>query len=51
MISTHVKFEAKFPYGCCIYNELHKVFKFQGQIDLEGQGQGHQFSITSEILR
>ena len=31
--------------------ELHKIFNFKGQFDLEGQGQGHQFSNTSEIFR
>ena len=35
--------------SCCIHKKLHKIFKFQGQFDLEGQG--HQFSNTSEILR
>ena len=35
----------------CIHKELHKIFKFKGQFDLEGQGQGHQFLNTSEILR
>ena len=27
--------------------KLHKIFKFPGQFDFEGQG--HQFSNTSEI--
>ena len=26
-------------------------FKFQGQFEFEGKGQGHQFSNTSEIFR
>ena len=30
--------------------ELHKIFKFQGQFDLEDQGLGHQFSNLSETL-
>ena len=52
MINTHLKFEAKIPNGSkvvCIHKELHKSLKFQGQLDLEGQG--HWFSNTSEILR
>ena len=32
------------------HKELRKIFKFQGQLDLEGQGQGHQFSNPSEIF-
>ena len=54
MINTHLEFEAKIPYGSkvvCIHKELHKSFEFKGQFDLEGQGQGHRFSNTSEILR
>ena len=54
MINTHLKFEAKIPYGSkviCIHKELHKSCEFKGQFDLEGQGQGHPFSNTSEILR
>ena len=27
------------------------MFKFQGQFDLEGQGQGHQFLNPSETFR
>ena len=30
---------------------ITQIFKLQGQFDLEGQGQDHQLSITSEILR
>ena len=45
MINTQLKFEAKIPNGCCIHKESHKIF------DLEGQGQGHQFSNLSEIFR
>ena len=33
----------------CIHKELHKIFKFQSQFDLEGQG--HQFSNPSETFR
>ena len=46
-------FEGKIHYGSKvhIHKELHKVFKFQSIFDLEGQGQGHQFSNTSETLR
>ena len=51
MINTQLKFEAKIPNGCCIHKESHKIFKFKGQFDLEGQGQGHQFSNLSEIFR
>ena len=29
--------------SCCINKESYKIFKFQGQFHLEGQGQGHQF--------
>ena len=36
--------------SCCIHNELHKFFKFQGQFDLDGKGQGHQFSNPPEIF-
>ena len=36
---------------CCILKESHKLFKFQGQFYLEGQGQGHQFSNLSETFR
>ena len=52
MINKHLKFEAKIPNGSsCIHKELHKIFKFKGQFDLEGQGQGHQFSNMSKIFR
>ena len=34
-----------------VQKELHKIFKFKDQLDLEGQGQGHQFSNTSETFR
>ena len=48
MVNKQLKFEAKIPNGSKVV-----VFtrKFQGQFDLKGQGQGHQFSNTSEILR
>ena len=54
MINTHLKFEGKIP---TVQNLLHlqgitqKFLKFQGQFDLEGQGQGHQFSNPSETFR
>ena len=54
MINTHLNFEDKIPKwfkSCCIRKELYKIFKFKGQFDLEGQGQSHQFSNTSEIFR
>ena len=34
-----------------LHKPKNKIFKFQGQLDLEGQGQGHQFSKPSEIFR
>ena len=40
-------FKLKLFKSCCIHTELHKIFKFQ--FDLEGQG--HQFSNTIEIFR
>ena len=45
-----VQVEGKLPNGstCCIHKESLKIFKFQGQFDLEGPGQGHQFSNLSE---
>ena len=52
MINTHLKFEAEIHNGSkvvALYN--YKFFKFKGQLDIEGQGQGHQFSNTSEIFR
>ena len=53
MINTYLKFEAKIPNGSklFIHKELFKFFKFKGQFDLDGQGQGHQFSNMSEIFR
>ena len=44
--------KVKFPKlkSCCIHKKSHKIFKFQGQFDLECQGQGHQFSNPSEIF-
>ena len=49
MINTHLKFEAKIPNGSKVV--AFTRFKFKGQFYLEGQGQGHQFSNTSEIFR
>ena len=48
MSSLKVKF--LMVQSCCIHKELHKIFKFQGQFDLEGQGQGHHFSNPSEKM-
>ena len=44
MLNTHVQ---KLFHS----QELHKILKYQGQFDLEDQGQGHQFSNTSEVFR
>ena len=44
-------FEGKIEYGsksCCTHKELRK---FQGQFDLQGQGQNYQISNTSEMFR
>ena len=37
MINTQLKFEAKIPNvkNVVAFTELHKIFKFQGQFDLE----------------
>ena len=54
MINTHLKFEAKILNGSKVVaftNNYTKIFQFQGQFNLEGQGQGHQFSNLSEIFR
>ena len=53
MINTQLEFEGKIPtvQSCCTDKELQKTFKFQGQFDLEGQAQGHQFSNPSEKFR
>ena len=53
MINTQLRFEGKiltvqkllYPQG------IIQIFNFQGQFDLEGQGQGHQFSNPSETFR
>ena len=45
-------FEAKIPNGSKVVafrRNIHKIFKFKGQFDLEAQG--HQFSNTSDIFR
>ena len=51
MINTQLKFEGKIPTVQKLlhfdHKESHKFFYFQGQFDLEGQGQGQQFSNTS----
>ena len=49
--NTQFKFEAKIPSSSKVvaftrnHKESHKIFKFKGQFDLEGQG--HQFSNPS----
>ena len=46
MINTQLKWEAEIPTGTKVVaftRNYTKFFKFQGQFDLEGQGQGHQF--------
>ena len=48
MNSLSVK--AKFQIGE-LKSEKQIYCKFQAQSDLEGEGQGHQFSILSEIFR
>ena len=50
MLNTQIKFDSKIRQfkSYYIHKELHKMFKFQ--FDLECQGQGHQFSNTSEIF-
>ena len=50
MINTYMylKFEAKISNGIEVVASTNN-FKFKGQLDLEGQGQDHQFSNTSEI--
>ena len=35
--------------SCCIHKESHKIFKYQGKFDL--QGQCHWFSNPTEIFR
>ena len=47
MINTELKFQGKIHK---VQKELRKMFKFQDQFDLEGQGQGHQFSNPSETF-
>ena len=56
MLDTHLKFEATIPYGSKVVAFTSQgitqfFFKFQGQFNLEGEGEGHQFSNTPEILR
>ena len=54
MINTHLKFQSKIPNGLKVVaftRNYTKFYSFQGQIDLEGQGQGHQFSNLAEIFR
>ena len=54
MINTHLKFEAKILNGSkdvTFTRNYTKFLNFKSQFDLEGQGQGHQFSDISEIFR
>ena len=44
------KFEANIP-NCSKVIAFTRNSKFQGQFDLEGLGQGHQFSNISETIR
>ena len=37
--------------SCHSHKELHKILKFQGQFDLEGQSQTHQCSKPAETFR
>ena len=53
MINTPIKFEGKIP---TVQKLLHSQGitqndEFQGQFDLEGQGQGLQFSKSYETFR
>ena len=50
MINTHFKFQAKISNGSKVHKELCKIFKFKGQFDLEGQGQGHSFQTCLRYL-
>ena len=56
MLNKQLKFEGKIPTVQKLLHS-HKIFKFQGQFDLEGQGQshtegqGHQFLNSSEIFK
>ena len=46
MLNTLLKFEAKIPNGSKVVafsQGITQMLKFQGQFDLEDQGQGHQF--------
>ena len=54
MINTHVKLEAKIPYGSKVvaFPKNYIIFlSLKAKFDLKCQGQGHQFSNTSEIFR
>ena len=54
MINTQLKLEGKIPTVKVVEftrNHTKFIFKFQGQFYLEGQGQGRQFSNTSETFR
>ena len=53
MTNTQLKFEGKIPTAQKLLHSrgITQIFKFQGQFDLEGQGQGHKFSNLSETFR
>ena len=55
MINTYLLFEDKIHYGSKFIafsrNYTKFFFKFQGQFDIEGEDQGHQFSNSFEIIR
>ena len=54
MINTQCKFEGKIPTVQVVEftrNHTKFIFKFQGRVYLEGQGQGHQFPNPSETFR
>ena len=50
MINTQLKFEGKIPTVEKLLHS-HKMLKFQGQFDLEGQDQVHQFSNAFDTFR
>ena len=52
MINTHVKFEAKTPYGSKVVAFTRNYVKFLSfKANLSLKGQGYQFSNQSEIFR
>ena len=54
MLNTHLKFDAKIPYGSKVVASTRnytKCLSFKANLTFEVQGQGLQFSNTSEIFR